>query len=42
MNGLSRRSAGLWLGAILVLALALRLWHLRHGLPFAYSADGFS
>ena len=39
MNGVSRRSAGLWLGAILVLALALRLWHLRHGLPFAYSAD---
>ena len=39
MNGLSRRSAGLWLGAILVLALALRLWHLRHGLPFAYNAD---
>ncbi len=39
MNGVSRRSAGLWLGAILVLALALRLWHLRHGLPFAYNAD---
>ena len=27
------------LGAILVLALALRLWHLDHGLPYAYNAD---
>ena len=39
VSGVSRRSAGLRLGAILVLALALRLWHLRHGLPFAYNAD---
>ena len=36
---MSRRAAGIALGAILVLALALRLWHLRHGLPFAYNAD---
>ena len=27
------------LGAIVVLALALRLWHLDHGLPYAYNAD---
>ena len=29
----------LWLGGILVAALALRLWNLDHGLPFAYNAD---
>jgi hypothetical protein len=35
-----RRRPALWLlGAILVAALALRLWHIRHGLPFAYNAD---
>ena len=27
------------LGVIVVLALALRLWHLDHGLPYAYNAD---
>ena len=27
------------LAGILLLALALRLWNLDHGLPFAYSAD---
>lgn len=36
---MSRRSAGLVLGAILLGALALRLWHIGHGLPFAYNAD---
>ena len=31
---------GRWvLGGILVVALALRLWHLDHGLPYAYNAD---
>ncbi|HTE61463.1 MAG TPA: glycosyltransferase family 39 protein, partial [Solirubrobacteraceae bacterium] len=35
----TRRTAGLLLGAILLGALALRLWHIRHGLPFAYNAD---
>jgi 4-amino-4-deoxy-L-arabinose transferase-like glycosyltransferase len=34
-----RRTARLLLGAILLAALALRLWNLDHGLPFAYNAD---
>jgi 4-amino-4-deoxy-L-arabinose transferase-like glycosyltransferase len=29
----------LWLPAVLVLALGLRLWGLRHGLPYAFNAD---
>ena len=33
------RAIGLALAFILLLALALRLWHLDHGLPFAYNAD---
>jgi 4-amino-4-deoxy-L-arabinose transferase-like glycosyltransferase len=36
---LSRRTALLVLGGILLVALALRLWHIGHGLPFAYNAD---
>jgi hypothetical protein len=36
---LSSRATGLILAAILLAALALRLWHIRHGLPFAYNAD---
>ena len=36
---LRRRTAGLLLIGILLVALGLRLWHIRHGLPFAYSAD---
>jgi 4-amino-4-deoxy-L-arabinose transferase-like glycosyltransferase len=36
---IARRTAWLLLGAILAVALALRLWNLDHGLPFAYSAD---
>jgi len=39
VSPLSRRSAALALGGILLVALALRLWHIRHGMPFAYSAD---
>lgn len=35
----TRRTALLLLGVILAAALALRLWNLDHGLPFAYSAD---
>ena len=35
----SRRTTGLLLGAILLGALGLRLWHIDHGLPFAFSAD---
>jgi Dolichyl-phosphate-mannose-protein mannosyltransferase len=34
-----RRTALALLGAILAAAVALRLWHIRHGLPFAYNAD---
>lgn len=34
-----RRATGLLLAAILLVALALRLWNLDHGLPFAYNAD---
>ncbi|MGI8779183.1 MAG: ArnT family glycosyltransferase [Solirubrobacteraceae bacterium] len=34
-----RRTTGLLLGAILLGALGLRLWHLDHGLPFAFNAD---
>ncbi len=34
-----RRIAWLLLGAILAVALALRLWNLDHGLPHAYNAD---
>jgi 4-amino-4-deoxy-L-arabinose transferase-like glycosyltransferase len=36
---IGRRTAWLVLGAILLVALALRLWNLDHGLPFAYNAD---
>jgi Dolichyl-phosphate-mannose-protein mannosyltransferase len=36
---LARRTALWWLAGILLVALALRLWHIRHGLPFAYNAD---
>jgi hypothetical protein len=36
---IARRTAWLLLGAILAVALALRLWNLDHGLPFAYNAD---
>ena len=36
---LPRRTAGLLLGGILLVALALRLWNIDHGLPFAYNAD---
>jgi hypothetical protein len=35
----TRRTTGLLLAGILLVALALRLWHIRHGLPFAYNAD---
>jgi 4-amino-4-deoxy-L-arabinose transferase-like glycosyltransferase len=35
----TRRTAMVLLGVILAAALALRLWNLDHGLPFAYSAD---
>ena len=34
-----RHRAWLLLGAILAVALALRLWNLDHGLPYAYNAD---
>ncbi len=34
-----RHAPALALGGILLLALLLRLWHIRHGLPFAYNAD---
>jgi len=34
-----RRTAGVLLGGILLVALALRLWHIDHGLPFAFNAD---
>ena len=36
---MTRRATAIWLGAILLGALALRLWNLGHGLPFAYNAD---
>ena len=36
---MTRRSTAIWLGGILLAALALRLWNLDHGLPFAYNAD---
>jgi 4-amino-4-deoxy-L-arabinose transferase-like glycosyltransferase len=36
---LPRRTAGLLLGGILLVALALRLWNIDHGLPFAFNAD---
>ena len=39
MTAISRRAALLALGGILLVALALRLWHIRHGMPFAYNAD---
>jgi len=39
VNAVSRRTAGLLLGVILLVAFGLRVWHLRHGLPFAYNAD---
>jgi 4-amino-4-deoxy-L-arabinose transferase-like glycosyltransferase len=39
VTAISRRAALLALGGILLVALALRLWHIRHGMPFAYNAD---
>jgi hypothetical protein len=36
---LGRRPAVVLLALILLAALALRLWHIGHGLPFAYNAD---
>jgi 4-amino-4-deoxy-L-arabinose transferase-like glycosyltransferase len=36
---LFRNTTAIWLGGILLAALALRLWNLDHGLPFAYNAD---
>ena len=36
---MSGRRAAAILGAILLGALALRLWHIGHGLPYAYNAD---
>jgi 4-amino-4-deoxy-L-arabinose transferase-like glycosyltransferase len=36
---LSRRTALIVLGGILLVALGLRLWNIDHGLPFAYNAD---
>ena len=36
---MTRRATAIWLGAILLGALALRLVNLGHGLPFAYNAD---
>src|SRR3954469_20309350 len=33
------RAAKGWLSAVVVLALVLRLWGLRHGLPYVFSAD---
>jgi hypothetical protein len=41
-NRLRRRAPspfGLALGAVLVLALGLRLWGIKHGLPFVYNVD---
>jgi hypothetical protein len=37
--GPSRGVAMALLGAIIAVALALRLWNIRHGLPFAFNAD---
>jgi len=37
--GISRRTALMVLGGILLVALGLRLWNIGHGLPFAYNAD---
>ena len=39
LRRVTRRSTAIWLGGILLAALALRLWNLDHGLPFAYNAD---
>jgi Dolichyl-phosphate-mannose-protein mannosyltransferase len=36
---LPRRTAALLLGGILLVALALRLWNIDHGMPFAFNAD---
>jgi Dolichyl-phosphate-mannose-protein mannosyltransferase len=36
---IGRRAASIALAGILLAALALRLWNLDHGLPFAFSAD---
>ncbi len=36
---LSRMRWAIALGAVLVLALGLRLWGVKHGLPYAYNAD---
>src|SRR3954469_1140257 len=33
------RAASRWLPAVVLLALLLRLWGLRHGLPYVFSAD---
>jgi 4-amino-4-deoxy-L-arabinose transferase-like glycosyltransferase len=39
LRGDSRLGWGLAIGAILLLALGLRLWGIDHGLPYAYNAD---
>jgi hypothetical protein len=33
------RSTALWLGLILAVAAALRLWSIQHGLPYSYNLD---
>jgi len=38
-DGGNRLRWGLALGGVLVLAFGLRLWGIKHGLPFAYNAD---
>ncbi|MEA2156973.1 MAG: hypothetical protein QOE11_3113, partial [Solirubrobacteraceae bacterium] len=38
-RGDGRLGWGLAIGAVLVLALGLRLWGVDHGLPYAYNAD---
>jgi Dolichyl-phosphate-mannose-protein mannosyltransferase len=35
----ARRATALGIAVVLLVALALRLWNLDHGLPFAYNAD---
>ena len=39
MHAARRRAYWVALGALLIGALVLRLWGLRHGLPFVYNAD---
>jgi hypothetical protein len=33
------RSTAIWLGLILLVAAALRLWSIQHGLPYSYNLD---